>query len=322
MIGMRARPGRTTARLAAVAAGLAVVTACGNPGFPAGHGAGRYLAPVMSARPASYLGVYEPGVPRSYRLVGRFGAAVGHRPNLVLYYSSWGEPFQLSFAVQAAEHGAATLVQMDPGNAAMAAIAAGRYDHYLRTFAAAVRRFGRPVVIGFAREMNGWWYPWGQGHVPERTWIAAWRHLVTVFRAAGADNVTWQWTINSLGTTRGGQRSIGLPRWWWPGAGYVTWVGIDGYYYNRFSTFASVFGSTIAAVRRFTNAPILLSEVGVSPGARPSAALSGLFAGLRADHALGLVWFDAPARRDWRLEDAPALLAAFHAQVSALFGGH
>ena len=28
------------------------------------------------------------------------------------------------------------------------------------------------------------------------TFVAAWRHIVTLFRAEGADNVTWLWTVN------------------------------------------------------------------------------------------------------------------------------
>jgi len=63
-------------------------------------------------------------------------------------------------------------------------------DGYLRSYARHVRAFRYPVIIGFGHEMNGFWYPWGFGHVRPRTWIAAWRHVVTVFRRQGADNVT------------------------------------------------------------------------------------------------------------------------------------
>ena len=43
----------------------------------------------------------------------------------------------------------------------MAAVASGRYDAYLRSYANAVRAYGHPIVIGFAAEMNGDWDPWG-----------------------------------------------------------------------------------------------------------------------------------------------------------------
>jgi len=305
------------ARWGAVAAGLAVLTACGNPGFTGSEAARQYLAPAMHAplphRPASYLGTYEPGVPRSYRPVEHFTAAVGHAPNLVLYYSAWGKPFDTSFADRALVHGAVPLVQIDPGTTSLRAIAAGRFDSYLRSYASRVRAFGRPVVIGFAREMNGSWYRWSIKHVPARIWIAAWRHIFEVFRQQGTDNVTWQWTINSL------SRGIGPPRAWWPGDRYVTWVGIDGYYYNIDSNFENVFGRTITAVRRFTGKPILISEVGMAPQSEPVAQMPALFTGIRQRRLLGLVWFDARALRDRRLENNPAAFRAFRQQVTRMY---
>ena len=76
------------------------------------------------------------------------------------------------------------------------------YDRYLRAFASSVRDFGHPMVIGFGHEMNADWYSWGYKHVPAPTFVAAWRHIVSLFRSQGADNVTWLWTINQdLSTT-------------------------------------------------------------------------------------------------------------------------
>ena len=110
---------------------------------------------------------------------------------------------------------------------------------------------------------------------------------------------------------------------WWPGAQYVTWVGIDGYYYRPSDTFASVFGRTIAAVRAFTGKPVLLSEAAVGPGAGQPAKIGDLFAGMRQYQTLGLVWFDIAQHRgiyhqDWRIEDSPAATAAFRLGASGL----
>lgn len=198
------------------------------------------------------------------------------------------------------------------GAAALAPAASFWVMAVLRFVRARVRAFGRPVVIGFAREMNGWWYPWSGAHVAARRWIAAWRHIVTVFRQRGADNVTWQWTINNLVS------GIGPPRRWWPGAAYVTWVGIDGYYYNRANNFQNVFGRTITAVRTFTAKPILVSEVGIAPQADPATQIPALFTGIRQRHLIGLVWFDASAKQDWRLENNPVALRAFHREVTSI----
>ena len=268
-------------------------------------------------RVASYLGVYAPGTPDTYQSVAHFAAATGRRPNLVGYYSGWGEPFKNSFAQTVHRRGAITILQMDPTYASIPAIAGEGYDHYLRTFADSVRDFGHPVVIGFGHEMNAAWYSWGYGHVPAATFVAAWRHIVSLFRSRGATNVTWLWTINQDLSRTGPVAS------WWPGSRYVTWVGIDGYYYRPSSTFATVFGRTIAQVRAFTRKPVLLSETGVGPLAGQSKKIRGLFAGMRQYQTLGLVWFDIAQHQgiyhqDWRIEDSRAAARAFRLGASPL----
>jgi hypothetical protein len=271
----------------------------------------------LPTAPASYLGVYEPGALRAYQPIADFTKAVGKQPNLVGYYSGWGESFETSFAETARRHGSTAMVQWDPTLASVAKIAAGGYDKYLRSFADSVRSFGHPVVIGFGHEMNAYWYSWGYGHLAAATFVAAWRHIVTLFRTQHADNVTWLWTLQADESGTGPIKS------WWPGAKYVTWVGIDGYYYYPSETFSSIFGKTIAEVRAFTRLPVLLSEVAVGPNAGQARKIPDLFAGMRQYGTLGLVWFDIAQHQgiyhqDWRIEDSPAAEAAFRRAVSAL----
>jgi hypothetical protein len=268
-------------------------------------------------RPGSYLGVYETRALTSYQPVADFTQAVGRQPNLVGYYSGWGEPFKISFAQTAHEHGAATIMQWDPTDASVASIAAGHYDKYLRSFADSVRDFGHPVVIGFGHEMNAYWYSWSYGHVPPSTFVAAWRHIVTLFRAQGASNVAWLWTLQA------DEPGTGPIAEWWPGARYVTWVGIDGYYYHSFETFSSIFGKTIAQVRMLTRLPVLLSETAVGPQAGQAAKIPDLFAGMRQYGLLGLVWFDVSQHQgiyhqDWHIEDSLAAVKAFRIEASTL----
>jgi hypothetical protein len=268
----------------------------------------------LPAGPASYLGVYEEGSPSGYQPIAHFAKAAGAQPNLIGYFSGWPEPFAASFAQQIRSHDGVTLVQIDPTYASLQQVAAGAYDRYLRSYADSVRDFGHPVVIGFAHEMNAPWYPWGYGHVPPATFVKAWRHIVTLFRSQGADNVTWLWTINA------DRSDTGPVVAWWPGAGYVNWVGIDGYYYRPSDTFASVFGRTIDQVRAFTHEPVLLSETAVGPVTGQFAKIRDLFAGMHRYRTLGLVWFDIAQHQgiyhqDWRLEGNRLAEAAFRLGV-------
>jgi len=145
--------------------------------------------------------------------------------------------------------------------------------------------------------------------------VAAWRHIVTVFRQQGADNVTWLWTVNIIDARHG----IPSPGPWWPGSSYVTWVGVDGYYLKRTWLFASLFGPTIRAVRALTLDPILIAETGAAPASGQPAKIADLFAGVRAYGLLGLVWFNARGTQDWRLS-GPAALAALGRGARAFQG--
>ena len=194
-----------------------------------------------------------------------FTRATGTRPDVVMYYSGWFVPFPATFAATAAGHGAAPLVQMDPDGISIAAIAAGRYDGYLSGYAEAVRAYQHPVILSFGHEMNGDWYSWRYRHTSPASFVAAWRHIVKIFRALGARNVTWLWTVNVINNTQRGQ--IPSPAPWWPGGSYVTWVGIDGYYLKPNWQFAPLFGPTIGAVRALTGDPLLIAETGAVPTA-------------------------------------------------------
>ena len=283
-------------------------------GSSSGHGVANASLP---SSPASYLGVYETGPPHTYEPVAGFTKVAGAQPNLVGYYSGWGEPFQASFAETVYGYGATTILQMDPTYASVPEIAAGGYDSYLRSYADSVRDFGHAVVIGFGHEMNAPWYTWGYGHVPPSTFVAAWRHIVTVFRGQGANNVTWLWTLQA------DEKATGPIASWWPGAQYVTWVGIDGYYYRPSDTFASVFGKTIAQVRGITSKPVLLSETAAGPDAGQAVKIGDLFNGMRQYGTLGLVWFDIAQddgvyHQDWHIEGNPAAKTAFRHGAAAM----
>jgi mannan endo-1,4-beta-mannosidase len=301
---------------AAFFSGCAPLSAAARPGQT--HTIPFHLKyPVLSHQ--IYLGVAEPANSEQGGIgqVEGFARAVGYRPDIIVTYSKWRAPFQSRFAEQARAIGTVPIVQMNPSGISMAKIAHGGYDNYLRSFARAVRTYGGPVIMGFAREMNNTSYSWGRGHTPPWVWIAAWRHVVSVFRWQGAWNVTWLWTIN---------RAIvhpGIIKNWWPGAAYVNWIGIDGYYFVASDTFQKSFVPTIKVVRRFTSKPILLSETGIGPRASQVAKMPNLFAGIKRYRLIGLDWYDMNRsgslfRQRWRLEGHPLAIAAFRRGIASL----
>jgi len=307
---------------AAIMVGVVIVaSAVIFGGHSASSSAVRSSAGLVNHPPAAtlaapeILGVYPAG--HGYGPVASFAKAAGQRPNVVEYPSRWYEPFPTSYAQTLRRHGAFMLVQVAPTYVTAKNIAAGDYDGYLASYARSVRDFGHAVIISFGHEMNAPWYSWGYENTPPSTFVAAWRHLVTIFRLEGAYNVTWLWTINA---DRADSRPAAS---WWPGANYVSWVGIDGYYSRPSDTFARVFGHTIDQVRAFTSKPVLLSTaVAAGPGQR--AGVFNLFQGMRRYQTFGLVWFDQTTRAtgtshvDWRLEDNAPAKAAFRRAMSGL----
>ena len=264
--------------------------------------------PLPSSLPpasASYLGVFAKGAPASY--------------TSVMYYSGWFVPFPTSFADTAADHGAVPLVQMNPdqpqGPISIAQIASGRYDGYLSSYAEAVRAYKHPVILSFGHEMNGDWSSWGYKHTSPAVFVAAWRHIVNLFRTLGARNVTWLWTVNIINDGQAG--NIARPDAWWPGSSYVTWVGIDGYYLKPSWQFAPLFGPTIRDVRALTSDPILIAETGAVQTANQPAKINDLFAGIRSYGLLGFVWFNSanPKGQQFTI-NTPAAAAAFRKGAS------
>src|SRR5579884_3018207 len=123
----------------------------------------------------------------------------------------------------------------DPTQFKNAIITAGTYDSYIRQWATAAKAWGHPFFLRFDHEMDGWWYPWGQGRTSVGgpvvngnkvgDFVPMWRHVYTIFQQVGATNVTWVWTVNHEGLT-----SQYPPLWAiYPGNAYVDWTGIDAF---------------------------------------------------------------------------------------------
>jgi mannan endo-1,4-beta-mannosidase len=242
-------------------------------------------------------------------------ASTGVTPNIAEFYASFGSPFWAGAFNAAESIGAVPLMQWNPEGIGIASIADGSTDGYLRAFASAIRDYRCPVILSFGHEMNGNWFRWGYEHTSPTVFVAAWRRIVDIFASEQASNVTWLWTVNAQPR---GDPVVSPLAPWWPGAAYVTWVGVDGYYRTAGETFESLFGSTLPQIRQLApDTPVLIAETAVNVGARDALAqLTDLFSGVSSQRLRGLIWFDIKAQEDWALEDNPAVLAAFRAAAA------
>jgi hypothetical protein len=211
-----------------------------------------------------------------------------------------------------------------------AMIAGGEYDAYIRQWAVAAKAWGHPLLLRFAHEMNGNWYPWatGSGDANGNTpaeFVAMWRHVHDIFTGAGATNVQWVWCVNvdDPGTTSFAED--------YPGDAYVDWVALDGYNWgddqgHAWQSLGQVFESSYNEVTALTNKPLMLGEVGSAEqgGDKANWIRQGFLTTIPTRFPLikAVVVFDAAQERDWRVNSSPDSLAAFRQVVaSSLYQG-
>lgn len=285
----------------------------GNSGSQATAGPTEKAALPYDVRPLlkpgkKYFGAAIDKAPTDMSPVIAYTAMVGKQPNLLEYYAAWGDGFNASGVRNAWNSGALTVMSWEPFDISVADIAAGKSDAYLKNYAEAVRKLNLPVVMDFADEFNGGWEKWGTKYVKPKDYVAAWRHIHDVFVDAGAGTVIWAWSPNIINPVP----TVGLKQYY-PGDGYVDWVGLIGYFtLDQDNAFSSVFGPTMKEIRTFTKKPFIIIETAAEPGQRRRADVRNLFKGVQDhDDLIGFVWFDIRKNADWRLSVSPLALSEY-----------
>lgn len=255
-----------------------------------------------------YFGATFDGVPKDLGPVRRYASQVGRTPTMLEYYLGWGDELQTDQTRAVWDNGQLPYIAWEPHKATLAQIADGSQDAYIKDTAHALRALNVPVAISLAHEMNGNWYPWGHNKATAAQFVRAWRHVHDVFQDEGVSTVIWVWSPNIVNPV---PRVALKP--YWPGDGYVDWVGVVGYYARTGAQdFATLFGPTFRQIRTFTRRPFLLAETGAQPGPRKSAQITELLRTVasRTD-VVGFIWFDLNKETDWRVDSSPETLAAF-----------
>jgi mannan endo-1,4-beta-mannosidase len=292
--------------LSAPSTGVGVPAGPSPTGTPAVTGPKAFnLHALISPGSAKFLGIEADGEPDSLTPLIAVSASLGRKPNLAGQYVAWGSPFDGRGAVNAWNYGALYYMAWEPFGTSVQRIAAGASNAYITKFARAVRSVGVPIALSFGHEMNGNWYPWGSQQVSPAT-----------FAAAGARNVIWVWNPNIINPLPGVQLKP-----YWPGASYVDWVGLTGYFsLSGPHTFAGLFGPTMREIRHFTGKPFIIAETAVETGPLEGPSATSLVQGVahNAD-VIGFIWFDFNKEGvDWRLESRPQVRADLATAVTSL----
>src|SRR6267142_2138798 len=215
---------------------------------------------------------------------------------LVTYFSAWLGPFPTVLNQLAGQNGATVYLNLEPWNTwgngptpTMADITKGTYDSYLTSIGNAIKAGGNDVWVTFAHEMNGTWYPWGIQAVTPANWVAGWKHVCTVIRAAAGGHAKMVWCPNN--------RDVGPVTPYWPGAAYVDIAGFDGYLNENSATltYANFVKPTVDEIRGLAgNLPIWNAETGVAPLGNRAARYTQFIADMHADGLAGFTqWNEA-----------------------------
>jgi hypothetical protein len=217
------------------------------------------------------------------------------------------------------------------------AVAAGQYDAQLRRQGAGIAALRSPVFVTFEHEAD---QPDKQiqGTGPE--FIAAWRHVQAIYRAAGASNAIWVWIM--MGTAASLPRAAKL----WPGNDAVDWIGWNVYNasgcrlgdvnpdrYVSFADSAKVFYDWLTQNRLTlgidTSKPMMISETGsvLYPDAARTAAwyasIPRVLRTMPQVKAVSLFDHTGNSSCDYRVWRSPVTTQAVSKMAAdSLFAGH
>jgi len=275
--------------------------------------------------PFPFTGIAVPHTPADAQLAS-YRKHFSAKPQIVEFYNAFSGPFDKSEALQAVQDGLIPLIQINPRGIKLQQIATGVWDRHLRNYAAAVKAFGCEVILSFGHEMNGWWYSWGLPRSTPAEFIAAWRHIYDVFKSAGVKNVIWSWDPSHQYGHFAAGKNASPADVWYPGNAYVNWIGLDGYLgYSsadgHAQTFGQIFGYQLQDIRKIApHKLVYLAETAVQRGRAIATQIAELFAGVKAYHLRGLVWFDGLARHDYRLGVYKAVDKAYMKSLTRFVG--
>jgi hypothetical protein len=300
--------------------------------------------PSLAAKSRSpmALGVSQPQW-WSMQAVDDYTAEVGRKPVIWSIWSDWGDPntgpFPSTVVAGLKDRGIQPQVYwepLDPANPydcqhwSLKNIIKGDHDAYIKQWAKDAKASGATIILRFAHEMNGYWYPWGTGNGggicgnTTKQFRKAWKHVWNIFRGSngvGASNVKFEYSIINT-------KQVSAD---YPGNGYVDYLGftaLDWAKNRKWNTLQKRMGPAINALRNLsTTKPIIASEIaaGYNPKCGVCDKVAFFTEGYPAVYAkwpqlVAIVYFDFDMRGvdqdDWRLKSPPEAMDAYKSIVA------
>ncbi len=183
----------------------------------------------------------------------------------------------------------------------------GIYDRDLIKFARTAKRMNFPIVIEYGTEVNGWWFSWnGYWTGKEKgaeLFRSVYRHIITLMREEGADNLIWVYHINWHSNP---EEDWNTPEAYYPGDEYIDLIGVSAYgalspNEDNILPFSRMMDEGYAAAQNLSvNKSVLISEMGTdlrNPHKPASIWIDEAFSAIineqRWPGVIGFVWWNA-----------------------------
>jgi len=287
--------------------------------------------------------------------ISLYTSEAGAAPDVVMYFQPWRTatgacssfnefPFLPNKVVAA---GARVMVSWEPlqdgagsvqPDFTYARILAGAQDACITAYAQQIKAFNGIVLIRMAHEMNGNSNNWtgvANGNDPQG-YVAMYRKVVDMFRAAGATNARFVWSPDHATPPEVPSPSSDIKNYF-PGTGYVDFIGVSGYNWGNdplrgggWVTAEQIFGNFFNQIlREFPGKPVIITEIGCVPSYgvyNRSAWYRDTFDYLTSRKEVkGAVWFNDFAyasvdQADFRFTNTPTLPAVNAAETAVMRG--
>ncbi len=260
------RSSRYAVAVGAAAIALAACTAAGAVSVAASADAATTARATLDSNLVPSSGVLwgawvqQGAAATHYDAVLALESKLGYKLTIDHHYRPWTNTFWTEEKQDIAA-GRTPLISWTAQGTTAAAIASGSQDANIVRVAQAIKSLGSPVLLRFAYEMD---QPQGSPRYVGQPadFIAAWRHVYTIFQQQGATNARFVWCAIAYNFVTGKAQQ------YYPGDAYVDWIGADGYnwYPGRSGAAWKTFGDIFSAFYTWGTAhgkPLMIPETGV-----------------------------------------------------------
>jgi hypothetical protein len=265
--------------------------------------------PDKGAWLGAYADPYNQSSVEKQKAIDDFETLIGRKLAIVHSFHPWTDDVPSAYDLQIVQNGQLDLLSW--AGTDTVSMADGTYDATIIRTADSLRDMHVPILLRFRWEMDR---PNLQTvvHSPE-AYIAAWKHVRSIFTTAGAKNVGFVWCPLATGFATGNAQQ------YYPGDDQVDWLCTDVYPTDQMTTFSAM----MAPVMQFASQhprPMIIGEFGVE--AQPQDTRAAWFTAMASDikqqpQIKAVVYFNSNHRskpiHNYTMKDTPADLSAFKA---------